>query len=274
VEILGISKSIPAPLVVEDSVIGVFSVVSDAITENDVPMIAAFSHQMAAALNRARLMEDLKTSLHEVEIAKQNSEESLLAVQLTLDGTVRALASTAEHRDPYTAGHQQRVTSLACAMAREMALAEDQIDGIRVAGLLHDLGKMSVPAEILNKPGRLLEMEMELIKSHPEIAHGILKEIEFPWPVAEIVLQHHERLDGSGNPAGLPGKAILIEAQILAVADVVEAMSSHRPYRPALGIDVALEEITTKRGSHFAPEAVDACVKTIVEGGFEFGKTE
>jgi len=193
------------------------------------------------------------------------------ALQRSLDGTVQAIGATAERRDPYTAGHQQRVTQLAYAIAKQMNLPQDQTEGIRFAGLVHDIGKMSTPAEILSKPGKLSETEYQLIQAHPQIGYDILKSIAFPWPVAEIVLQHHERLDGSGYPQGLKGDAILLEAKILAVADVVEAMSSHRPYRPALGIDAALAEIRDHQGKLYDPEVVEVCNQLFVDG-FEFAE--
>jgi putative nucleotidyltransferase with HDIG domain len=178
-----------------------------------------------------------------------------------LEGSIQAIAMTLEMRDPYTAGHQQRVTRLACAIAEELRLSEMQIEGLHFAGLIHDIGKVTIPAEILSKPGRLTETEFSIIKNHPHVAYDILKKIDFPWPVARIVRQHHEYIDGSGYPQGLKGDQILIEAKILTVADVVEAMASHRPYRPALGIDSALEEIKYGRGNRFDPDVVDACVK-------------
>jgi len=180
------------------------------------------------------------------------------------------MALTVETRDPYTGGHQRRATNLARAIATEMGLSEEQIDGIRMAGLVHDLGKISVPAGILNKPSRLTEDEFGIVQTHPQVGYDILKTIEFPWPVAQIVLQHHERMDGSGYPKGLVGKDVLLEARILAVADVVEAMSSHRPYRPALGMDKALEEISRNKGVLYDPSVVDACLKVFTEKGLKF----
>ncbi len=177
-----------------------------------------------------------------------------------LEGSIEAIALTLEMRDPYTAGHQQRVSRLACAIAEEMNLTEKQIDGLRIAGLIHDLGKVTVPAEILSKPSKLTETEFSIIKNHPQVAYDILKKIDFPWPVADIVLQHHEYLDGSGYPQGLESKDILLETRILTVADVVEAMASHRPYRPALGIDKALDEIKFGSGIRFDPDVVNACL--------------
>jgi HD-GYP domain-containing protein (c-di-GMP phosphodiesterase class II) len=173
-------------------------------------------------------------------------------------------------RDPYTAGHQRRVTILACAIAEEMGLTDEQFDGLRMAGLIHDLGKINVPAEILSKPGHINDIEFSIIRYHPQICHDILKSIELPWPVAKIVLHHHERLDGSGYPQGLKDDEIILEAKILAVADVVEAMASHRPYRPALGIELALEEIKKNRGTLYDPIAVDACIKLFTKKKFRF----
>jgi PAS domain S-box-containing protein len=218
---------------------------------------------MIAVLGVCRDITERKRS---AEILQQSYEQ----LRETLIATVNALASTIEMRDPYTAGHQRRVTILACAIAEEMALTEDQFDGLRMAGLIHDLGKINVPTEILSKPGRINEIEFSLIKYHPQICYDILKTIELPWPVAKIVLQHHERLDGSGYPQGLKGNEIMTEARILAVADVVEAMASHRPYRPALGIELAFGEIKSGRGTLYDPEVVDACVRLFSEKSFRF----
>ncbi len=196
--------------------------------------------------------------------------EAERSLQQALDGTIRALGATTETRDPYTAGHQRQVTKLAVAIAREMGVDDSIIEGTRVAGLMHDIGKLAIPAEILSKPSALNSMERSLIESHPEAAYEILKAVSFPWPIADIVIQHHERVDGSGYPRGLSGEDIRIEARILAVADTVEAMASHRPYRPALGIDLALEEIEKNRGAHFEPAVVDACLRLFQNGGFTF----
>jgi PAS domain S-box-containing protein/putative nucleotidyltransferase with HDIG domain len=188
----------------------------------------------------------------------------------TLDATVEALAVTSEKRDPYTAGHQQRVAALAEAIAQRMDLAPDRLEGIRVAGLLHDIGKIYIPAEILAKPSLLTNMEMGLIKTHSEVGYEILQNIPFPWPVAKMVLQHHERLNGSGYPAGLSDGQIMQEAKILAVADVVEAMSSHRPYRAALGMTRALDEVKKNRGVLYDPRVVDICVDLFANQAFAF----
>ena len=197
-------------------------------------------------------------------------EQSLKQLSRTMEATIQAISTTIEARDPYTAGHQRRVTQLAGVIARDMNLPGAQIAGIRVAGLLHDIGKISIPTEILSKPGQLTDVEMSMIRTHPKVGYDILRSIEFEWPVAQIVLQHHERLDGSGYPSGIRGDEILLEARILAVADVVEAMSSHRPYRPAVGVDKALEEITGGEGIVYDPRVVRACVEVFTKRAFEF----
>jgi putative nucleotidyltransferase with HDIG domain len=203
---------------------------------------------------------------------EEELKESFERLRRSLESTVSALASALEMRDPFTAGHQQRVMDLACAIAEEMGLTEEQTDGIRMAGLIHDIGKINIPAEILNKPGQLTEIEYSLFKNHPQIGHDLLKTVEFPWPVAQIVLQHHERMDGSGYPQGLSGEEIMLEARILAVADIVEAIASHRPYRSARGAGDALEEILHNKGTLYDSEVVDACLRVFYEKGFMFEK--
>jgi len=186
-----------------------------------------------------------------------------------LNGTIKAIARTVETRDAYTAGHQRRTTEIARAIAFEMGLSKQLIDGIRMAGVIHDLGKISVPAEILSKPGQISKSEMSLIKQHPHAGYEILKGIDFKWPVADIVLQHHERLNGSGYPYNLQGDQILLEARVIGVADVIEAMASHRPYRPALGLDDAFEEITMNRGIMYDPDVVDASIDLFTKKGYQ-----
>lgn len=187
-----------------------------------------------------------------------------------LEEALQAISAMLEKRDPYTAGHQQRVADLAEKIAIELGLSQDQVHGIRLASLVHDIGKIQVPAEVLNKPGKLTDLEFSLIKLHPQTGFDILKGIKFPWPISEAVLQHHERLDGTGYPQGLNADQICIEAKIIAVADVVEAMSSHRPYRPGLGLEAALNEIASQRGKQLDAAAVDACLKLFNEGGYKF----
>ncbi len=177
-----------------------------------------------------------------------------------MEAIIQVMESTIAARDPYTVDHQQRATHIAIAIAQRMGLSEDRIEEIHVAGSLHDLGKIAVPTEILSKPGKLTELEFAIIKTHPQVAFNILKPLEIPGQITHIIMQHHERLNGSGYPYGLDEQEILLEAKILGVADVIEAMCSHRPYRPALGIDKALEEIERKKGVLYDPEVVDRCL--------------
>jgi len=206
------------------------------------------------------------TDVSELKHAEQGLLESLTTQQAITEGVIAALARTLEVRDPYTAGHQRRVSELGAAMALHMGLGEDRAEGVRVAGMLHDVGKITIPAEILSKPGLLTAMEFELIKVHARAGFEILETIHFPWLVAEMTLQHHERQDGSGYPAGLKGDEILPEARILAVADVVEAMASHRPYRVALGVAAALEEVHSGAGTRYEAAAVAACERVFAQG--------
>lgn len=201
--------------------------------------------------------------------AEDEIQQNLHHLRQAIEGSIELTALMVEAKDPYTAGHQRRVSILSCAIAKEMNLSEEQIEGTKIAGLIHDLGKISIPSEILSKPGRITDIEFGLIKNHPQVGYDILKRVKFPWPIAQIVLRHHERMDGSGYPSGLSGEKILIEARILSVADVVEAISSHRPYRPALGIDAALEEISQNKGILYDPEVVDACIKLFKEKRFK-----
>ncbi len=212
--------------------------------------------------------EALQAEITEREHAEEALKESYEKLRGALKGTIHALASTVEKRDPYTAGHQKRVTSLACAIASEMGLPEEKIDGIRMVGVIHDLGKMYVPAEILSKPGQLNEVEFKMIRAHAKVGYDILKKVEFPWPIAQVIVQHHERMDGSGYPFGLSGENILLEAKIIGVADVIEAIASHRPYRPALGLDKALEEVSQKKGILYDSDVVDACLRLFTVKGF------
>jgi PAS domain S-box-containing protein len=196
-------------------------------------------------------------------------KNSIDQLRKSLGGTVRAIASMVEARDPYTAGHQRRVADMARAIAKEMKLPDDRIEGLHMAGTIHDIGKISVPAEILSSPKKLSDLEFSLIKTHAQSGYDILKDIEFPWSIARMVLEHHERMNGSGYPKGLTGDKILLESRILSVADVVEAMAMHRPYRASLGLDAALDEITKNRGHLFDPDAVDACLRLFKENGYQ-----
>ncbi len=206
--------------------------------------------------------------ISELVSGRKQIEKTLNELRKALGGTIEAMALTVETRDPYTAGHQRRVSNLARGIATEMGVSKDQIQGVRMAGVIHDIGKISVPGEILSKPGKISQNELGIIKEHPQVGYNILKTVDFPWPIAQIVLQHHERMNGSGYPNGISGENILLEARILAVADVVEAMASHRPYRAAIGINFALEEISKNRGSFYDSKVVDACLRLFNEKGY------
>jgi HD-GYP domain-containing protein (c-di-GMP phosphodiesterase class II) len=205
--------------------------------------------------------------------AEEKLRESLEQLRRAVETTIQVLVMAVEMKDPYTAGHQRRMTDLARTMATEMGLPPEKIEGLRMAGVIHDIGKIILPTEILSKPTKLSDIEFSMIKEHVRLGYDILKDVESPWPLAEIVLQHHERMDGSGYPRGLKGEEILIEARILAVADVVEAMASHRPYRPALGIGAALAEIEKNRGLLYDSHVVDTCLRVFREKGYQIEGT-
>jgi len=199
---------------------------------------------------------------------EENLRQTLDSLRKAVAATIHVIASAVEARDPYTAGHQVRTADLARAIATELGLPRDRIDGIRLAGAVHDVGKLAIPSEILTKPTKLTDLEFSLVKEHARLGAEMLRDVESPWPLAEIVHQHHERMDGSGYPRGLKGADILPEARILAVADVVEAIASHRPYRPAFNIDAALEEIEKNKGTLYDEAAVAACLKLFRERGY------
>jgi len=209
------------------------------------------------------IMRDITDRQHAREL-----QESFNLMRKMLGQTIHALSVAFELRDPFTAGHHRRVSDLSRSIATQLGLSADVIDGIRISGSIHDIGKISIPSEILNKPGKLTEIEFKLVKTHSDMGYDILKNIDFPWPVAKTVHQHHERINGSGYPLGLTGKDIIIEARILAVADVVEAMASHRPYRRAIGIPAALEEIKRNNGILYDPYVVDACLTLVQTKGY------
>ena len=222
------------------------------------------------------MMEDLGKAIisKENELAERKRvelklQDTLERLRMAIGTTIQVMTSAVEIRDPYTAGHQTRSADLARAIATEMGLQLEKIDGIRMAGSIHDIGKLSIPAEILSKPTKLSEIEFSLIKEHSRKGYEMLKNVESSWPLAEIVYQHHERMDGSGYPRNLKGDEILMEARVLVVADVVESMASHRPYRPSLGIDAALEEIENNRGTYYDNTVVDACLRLFREKGYQ-----
>jgi PAS domain S-box-containing protein len=251
----GYASVIALPLQNAGSMLGVLSLYAsepNGFGSEEVSLLTELAGDLSYGVTALRIRDDRLVGLQRLERA--------------MEDTVQAIASTLEMRDAYTAGHQRRVAVISQAIAKEMGLSDDRIHGLRLATIVHDLGKINIPAEILNRPGKLSAIEFAFIKTHPQVGYDILKPVEFPWPIADIVLQHHERLDGSGYPNGLKGDAILLEARILAVADVVESMTSHRPYRPALGLDVALAEIQEGSGKLYDPVVVEACVK-LVRGG-------
>ena len=263
----GFAASIALPLTEgKGKVFGILTVYADeanAFSPDEIDLLEEMAGDLAFGVRSLHIR-------HERDLALEQNQHYLAQLQKSLEDTVRAIADIVEMRDPYTAGHQVRVADLAAAIARQMGLPDEQVQAIHLASIVHDLGKIKVPSEILSKPGQLSDIEYQLIKIHAQAGYDILKDISFPWPIAQMVLQHHERIDGSGYPQGLKANAIMLEAQILGVADVVEAMSSHRPYRPALGIDAALDEITKHRGVYFAPQVVDACLTLFKDKKFTF----
>lgn len=225
--------------------------------------IAEFVARLKRVLSERASKSDLNKALDDIQM-------NMDKLRSAMEGTVQAISVMVEMRDPYTAGHQQRVANLACAIAESMGLAADDVYGLRMASVIHDLGKITVPAEILSKPGRLSDLEFEMVKSHVQSGYDILKQIEFPWPLADIILQHHERMDGSGYPNGLHGEDILLPARILAVSDVFETIASHRPYRPSLGLTRALNELKENRNKLYDDQVVAVCLSLIEEGRFQF----
>jgi PAS domain S-box-containing protein len=207
------------------------------------------------------------------KLAEEQLRQTLDSLRKAFGTTIHVLVSAVETRDPYTAGHQLRSADLARAIATEMGFTKERIDGIRMAGSIHDIGKLSIPAEILSKPTKLTKIEFSLIKEHSQRGYEMLKDVESPWPLAEMIYQHHERMNGSGYPRNLKGDDILMEARIMAVADVVESMASHRPYRPARGIDAALEEIEKNKGTLYDNTVADACLRLFREKGFQLEGT-
>jgi len=260
---LGIRCIAGLPLWAKGRLVGCMVLFSrgEEISEAQIELLASIGRHAAIAIDNATLY---RAAAHEIAQRQRAQEQLRLShdrLREALDQTVMALAAAVETRDPYTAGHQRGVADLAVSIAQELGLPEEQARGIRIAGLVHDIGKIQIPAEILSKPTRLTDPEWSMIKAHPQAGHDILKTVEFPWPVSQIVLQHHERMDGSGYPQGLSGEDILLDARILAVADVVEAMASHRPYRPAHTLEKTMEEIRSNRGILYDIEVVDACLR-------------
>ena len=267
----GYASSIALPLLTSKEhgeafgVLAVYAEEKNAFTTEEVKLLEEMAEDTAFGIRTLRMTIE-RESLQGAQI--QAGER----LKRALNGTIQAIALTVEKRDPYTAGHQERVSRLCVAIAADLGLPAEQIEGLRLGAMIHDIGKIYVPAEILNRPGRLTQYEYEIIKSHPLVGHDIMKDIEFPWPIAQMIWQHHERLDGSGYPQGLKGDEIILEARIITVADVVEAMSSHRPYRPALALNGAFSHIQEKRGIYYDPAIVDACFDLFSVKRFQFGE--
>jgi len=228
----------------------------DPITKQQRELLTLYASALGHLCSRQKVEEKLKQSLDKL--------------QKNLYETIYALSSIVKIKDPYTAEHQWRVAHIASVIAQDMGLAKEQVETIRIAGIVHDIGKISVPAEILNKPGQLSSIELEMIRTHPSVSYNILKDIDFPGPVKEVVFQHHERIDGSGYPEGLTGKDMLLETKIIGVSDVVEAIASHRPYRPSLGIDKSIEEISQYRDTLYDSKVVDTCLNLLTTKRFKF----
>ena len=240
-------------------VLHVYADEANAFADDEIRLLEEMAGDLAFGVNM------LRVRLERDEALRLN-EQHLALMRQNLDETIVAITKAVEARDPYTAGHQRQVAKLAVAIARRMGLDEDALQGIHMGATIHDIGKINIPAEILSKPSRLNEMEYLMVRMHPKIGYDILKDVHFPWPVAEVAYQHHERMDGSGYPQGLKGEQIRMEARIVAVADVVEAMTSHRPYRPGLGHEVAIAEISDYSGIRYDADVVNACLAVFADG--------
>ncbi len=263
----GYASSLALPLTEEDgevfAVLNIYAAEPEAFDEQETRLLIELAEDLAFGILtlRTRLERNHLQELHLRAVDR---------LREALTGTIRAVALTVEKRDPYTAGHQNKVADLCVAIGRELGLDENRLEGLRLGATIHDIGKVYIPAEILNRPGKLTGPEFEMIKTHPQVGYDIVKDVQFPWPVGQMILQHHERLDGTGYPGGLKGEAIILEARILAVADVVEAVTAHRPYRPGRGLETALGEIESGRGGRYDPAATDACLRLFRDGRFSF----
>ena len=261
----GLASLMTTPIRIGDEVPGVLAVYSDApaaFDDDEVRVLGELAADMGYGISTRRIQRAYEESL------EQHAQQAA-KLRATFESAITALAATAEQRDPYTAGHQRRVADLAVTIGHELGLDADRSEGLRIAASIHDIGKIYVPGEILVRPGKLSAIEFEIVKSHVQVGYDIVRKIDSPWPVAEIVYQHHERLDGSGYPRGLKADDIILEARILAVADTVEAMSSHRPYRPGLGLDAALAQVQSDAGTKLDPGAVAACIRLFRDKGYQ-----
>jgi putative nucleotidyltransferase with HDIG domain len=255
----GIRSAIAIPIFSASHVMGtlmVYSKIVDAFGPVEITLFENLANEIGYGLKSLERQESLKLALAE----REKAQDKLL---VSLRSTIEAMSRTMEWRDPYTAGHQKRVANIAAAIAHEMNWDEDRIQGLYMGAMVHDIGKVGVPSEILTKPTRLTSIEMKLVEVHPETGYQILKDLPFSWPIADMIRQHHEHMDGSGYPLGLKGEEILPEARVLAVADVIEAMSSHRPYRPARGMDAAIAEVKDAGGKTLDQEVVEAALRVV-----------
>ncbi|MBS3819413.1 HD domain-containing protein [bacterium] len=258
------------PLTSSGRIFGVMNVYAEnpgVFDEKERELLREISESLAYGVTAIR------TVTEQLDIEKE-LKQTIGKLQGSMEGAIQALAVTIEMRDPYTAGHQRRVAKLAGTLGKEMGLSSKKNEGLKMAGLVHDIGKIYVPVEILTNPGILSEFEYKVIKAHPRYGYDITREIDWPWPVSQMILQHHERLNGSGYPLGLSGEEIMEESKILSVADVVEAMSSHRPYRANLGIEAALEEIKSNKGTIYDPQVVEACIHLFEKKGYQLDEEE
>ncbi len=237
----------------------VYSKIPNVFGPDEVKLFESLAHEIGFGLRAIERQHQLDIQIHE----KEQTQERLAGA---LRSTIEAMSKTMEWRDPYTAGHQKRVAQISIAIAKKLELGADLTQALYMAGMVHDIGKVAVPAEILTKPSSLNELEMRMVQEHAETGYQILKDIPFPWPIAEMVHQHHERLDGSGYPKGLKGDQILFEARILAVADTIEAIATHRPYRPARGLTAAMLEINAEAGVKLDAQVVAAANDLVKEG--------
>lgn len=266
----GYASCVVLPLKNKLNVFGCIAIYSkdiNAFHDNEINLLEKIANNLAFGIIHLRMRNERDQAIKE-------RIDSTSRLRKSLEDTVQAVATVIELRDLYTAGHQKRVAQLATAIANEMHLNEDRVHGIHIAGIVHDIGKIHIPAEILSKPAKLTEIEYNLVKTHSQAGYDILKGIEFPWPIAQTVLQHHERINGTGYPQGLKGDNIILEARILAVADVIDSMFSHRPYRPGMDIVPALDEIQKNRGVLYDDKVVDACLKLFLENKFSFSETQ
>lgn len=267
----GFHSSIAIPILnAQDELFGVMNIYSseaDVFANDEVNILTQMVQDLSVGIS------SLRNYLAKLS-ATETLERNLAQIKRIMYQTVSSLSKVLEFRDPYTAGHQRNVTNLAVSIARIMGLSEDQIDEIFIAASLHDIGKISVPTEILSKPGKISAIELGIIQNHSQIGYEMVREIEFPWPIADIILQHHEKYDGSGYPNGLKGEEILLPARIIGLADVIEAMASDRPYRPSLGINAALAEILAQKGIYFDPRVVDACFELFSDIDFHFNDSD